>query len=73
MPFVEGLSLTKYAIEQEQEERLYNTWLHGYNQTLSYSEFKEQNAQTQIQDNETVGETLEKVKRILKTTVKEVQ
>lgn len=68
MDFEDGFELINYAIKQNNEEKMYNTWLHGYNQSFSYEEFKDLNSaeNEDFQDeNLTVEEILTNVKNVL--------
>lgn len=68
MDFEEGFELISYAIKQQNEEKMHNTWLHGYNQSLNFEEFKDINSgeSGECQDESlTVEEILTNVKSVL--------
>lgn len=41
MPFLDAYELIAFALEQACEENLMNRWINGYQQDMSFDEFKE--------------------------------
>ena len=67
MPFFEGFELIDYAINEELEEKLYMRWIAGYQQSISYEEFKHEIgvSSRQINDNRTAEMILQSVREII--------
>lgn len=68
LDYEDGYKQIVYALKQDRDEKLYNTWLHGWNQSISFIEFKKQNMvrkETHVE----VDDILESVKNILSMKV----
>jgi len=65
----EAFSLIEYAFEQQEEELLFQRWIHEIQLHMSFEEFKQKLKPKKIKKDE---EILEDVKQILYTFKKEV-
>lgn len=66
MEFIEGFELINYSFKEKQKELLFFRWVTNYEDKISFEEFeKELVKNTEVIDNSTVDEIMEKVKSIL--------
>lgn len=65
MPFFDGYELIRYALDAEQEEKMYLRWAIMYQTTMSFEEFKAKLKGSQIDDGRSAEEILEDVKSII--------
>lgn len=73
MPFKDGYELIKFALEEENEEKMYLRWVVGYQSLISFAEFKNKVRQTSIQDNRDSEEILASVEMMMSNTIFKVQ
>ena len=67
MPFEEGYEMMQYALNAENEDKLFNRWVNGYQQVMGFEEFKNQIGvnSRQVRDNRTAEEILQDVREII--------
>lgn len=67
MPFFDGYELISYALNEENEEKLFIRWVVGYQSVMNFDEFKNQmNLSVETRnDNRSEEEIFEYVLRIL--------
>lgn len=65
MPFLNGCKLVRYALDAENEERLYVRWVAGYQKEMNFMEFKQKLGGDHAEDGLQVEEILRKVKGII--------
>lgn len=65
MPFKEGYELIKFALEEENEQKMYLRWVVGYQSLISFTEFKNKIRQMSIQDNRDAEDILADVERMM--------
>lgn len=65
LPFKEGYELIKFALEEENEQRMYLRWVVGYQSLISFTEFKNKIRQMSIQDNRDAEDILADVERMM--------
>lgn len=68
MPFKDGYELIKFAIDEENEQKMYLRWVVGYQSSISFTEFKNQVQQMSISDGRTSEEILDSVEQMMKQT-----
>jgi hypothetical protein len=62
---MEGIKLIEYGIEKEQEDKLFQRWVAGYQHSESFDDFKNKLINKHISDNKTEEEILSDVAVIL--------
>ena len=66
MPFSDGCELIEYALDAENEDRLFLRWAVMYQSQMGFAEFKEVlGAGKEPEDNRTAEEILDSVRKII--------
>lgn len=65
LPANEGIKLIQYAIDQEQEEKLFQRWVAGYQHKESFNDFKNKLMQKQLDNSKKEEDILSDVAVIL--------
>ena len=73
MPFKDGYELIKFALDEENEQKMYLRWVVGYQSLISFAEFKNKVRQMSIQDNRDSEDILESVEKMMSNTIFKVQ
>lgn len=67
MPFEEGYEMMQYALNAENEDKLFVRWINGYQQIMGFEEFKNQIGvnSRQERDTRTAEDILDTVRGII--------
>lgn len=67
MPFEDGYEMMQYALNAENEDKLFARWINGYQQVMGFEEFKNQIGvnRREERDNRTADDILTTVREII--------
>lgn len=68
MPFKDGFELIKFALDDENEQKMYLRWVVGYQSLISFTEFKNKVRQMSINDNRDAEDILASVEMLMSKT-----
>lgn len=68
MPFQDGFELIKFALDDENEQKMYLRWVVGYQSLISFTEFKNKVRQMSINDNRDAEDILASVEMLMSKT-----
>lgn len=68
MPFKDGFELIKFALDDENEQKMYLRWVVGYQSLISFTEFKNKVRQMSINDNRDAEDILASVELLMSKT-----
>ncbi|MBQ0112512.1 MAG: hypothetical protein KBT03_05235 [Bacteroidales bacterium] len=68
MPFEDGFELIKFALDDEDEQKMYLRWVVAYQSSISFTEFKNKVRQMSINDNRDAEDILASVEMLMSKT-----